>query len=57
MDYWSYCVLTPTLKSNCDFTLAFAQFAILPLTFEWEASVYPGIDSVSYIKDLESLKV
>ena len=40
MDYWSYCVLTPTLKSNCDFTLAFAQFAILPLTFEWEASVY-----------------
>jgi hypothetical protein len=39
--FWGYCVLTPILKSNCDFTLVFVTVAILPLLCNWEGSVYP----------------
>jgi len=31
----------PTLDANCDFTLTFINFVILPLFYENETSVYP----------------
>jgi len=33
--------LSPTLKLNCDFTLVFMPFEILPLLFHFEAFIYP----------------
>ena len=38
---WGYCVFTPVLNSNCDFTPIFFDFAFLPLLFANEHSFYP----------------
>ena len=36
-----YCVFTPIFIKNCDFTLIFPTFVILPLFYENEERVYP----------------
>ena len=39
--YWGNCVSALTFNPNCDFTLIFVDFTVLPLLFTNEAAVCP----------------